>query len=112
MKNMLVYWSVYGLVELILYVWLFHWIGFWPLFLIQVLSTAFGLFMFRRVGGTLFRNILDGRTVTPYLLDTICFLFLLRCSSRFQEFLQLYLACCYLFRLSENMSNRGFLNGF
>ncbi|WP_427871275.1 FxsA family protein [Listeria aquatica] len=75
MKNMFAYWAIYGLVELIIYVWLFQWIGFWPLLLIQIFSTAMGVYMFKKVGGTLLRNILDGRTVAPYLLDTICFFF-------------------------------------
>ncbi|WP_265331750.1 FxsA family protein [Listeria monocytogenes] len=46
-----------------MYVWLFQVIGFWPLLFIQAASSAFGVFIFKRLGGNLFRNLRDGRTV-------------------------------------------------
>lgn len=73
LKKLFVYWILYGFVELLIYVWLFKAIGFWPLALIQVISTTLGVYMFKKVGRNIFRNIRDGRTVAPYLLDTICF---------------------------------------
>ncbi|MBC1397531.1 FxsA family protein [Listeria fleischmannii] len=73
MKNLFVYWILYGFVELLIYIWLFKVMGFWPIMLIQIASTALGVYMFKKVGRNIFRNIRDGRTVAPYLLDTICF---------------------------------------
>lgn len=73
MRKFILYWALYGLIELIMYVWLFQVIGFWPLLFIQVASSAFGIFIFKRLGGNLFRNLRDGRTVAPYLLDSLCF---------------------------------------
>lgn len=74
MRKFILYWALYGLIELIMYVWLFQVIGFWPLLFIQIASSAFGVFIFKRLGGNLFRNLRDGRTVAPYLLDSLCFL--------------------------------------
>ncbi|EUJ17743.1 exclusion suppressor FxsA [Listeria aquatica FSL S10-1188] len=56
MKNMFAYWAIYGLVELIIYVWLFQWIGFWPLLLIQIFSTAMGVYMFKKSGRNTFKK--------------------------------------------------------
>ncbi|EAF5280925.1 FxsA family protein [Listeria monocytogenes] len=73
MRKFILYWALYGLIELIMYVWLFQVIGFWSLLFIQIASSAFGVFIFKRLGGNLFRNLRDGRTVAPYLLDSLCF---------------------------------------
>lgn len=75
MRKFILYWALYGLIELIMYVWLFQVIGFWPLLFIQAASSAFGVFIFKRLGGNLFRNLRDGRTVAPYLLDSLCFFY-------------------------------------
>ncbi|WP_239254962.1 FxsA family protein [Listeria ilorinensis] len=73
MKRFILYWALYGLVELIVYIWLFKWIGLLPLILIQVASSAFGIYMFKKLGGNILFQLRDGRTVAPYLLDSICF---------------------------------------
>ncbi|EGQ0177999.1 TPA: membrane protein FxsA, partial [Listeria monocytogenes] len=40
MRKFILYWALYGLIELIMYVWLFQVIGFWPLLFIQAASSA------------------------------------------------------------------------
>ncbi len=47
MRKFILYWALYGLIELIMYVWLFQVIGFWPLLFIQAASSAFGVFIFQ-----------------------------------------------------------------
>ncbi|WP_099221289.1 FxsA family protein [Listeria costaricensis] len=73
MKRFILYWAAYGLIELIVYIWLFEWIGLLPLILIQVASSVFGIYMFKKLGGSFLFQLRDGRTVAPYLLDSICF---------------------------------------
>ncbi|WP_163653324.1 FxsA family protein [Listeria sp. PSOL-1] len=75
MKRIILYWAIYGFIELIIYVWLFKWLGFLPLLLIQVLSTALGIYMIKKLGANFLFNLRDGRTVAPYLLDGICYIF-------------------------------------
>ncbi|MBC1434402.1 FxsA family protein [Listeria rocourtiae] len=72
MKKIIYYWAVYGIIELLIYVLLFRWIGFWPLLLFQIASTAFGIFIIKRLWRAITQNMREGKIISPYLLDTVC----------------------------------------
>ncbi|EUJ23053.1 exclusion suppressor FxsA [Listeria grandensis FSL F6-0971] len=72
MKKLIYYWGAYGFIELLTYILLFQWVGFWPLILIQIASTAFGVFIVKRLWRGITQNMRKGKVMTPYLLDTIC----------------------------------------
>ncbi|MBC1371134.1 FxsA family protein [Listeria booriae] len=73
MRKITYYWAAYGLIELLTYILLFFWIGFWPLLLIQIASSLFGIFIVKRLWRGIGQNLNEGRTITPYLLDMFCF---------------------------------------
>ncbi|EUJ44105.1 FxsA family protein [Listeria riparia] len=73
MQKITYYWAAYGLIELLTYILLFLWLGFWPLIFIQIASSLFGIFIVKRLWRGIGQNVSEGRNITPHLLDMFCF---------------------------------------